>query len=684
MPSLEKKGWFWEDTLIEESVPEANFSVSIDETFVDIAQLSVFSPGFIHLDMKMWMAPFLQDDIGSDVEVTGLYPGNYEVCIAYFESNGAVGQIVVATQIDGNPAVLRVPGGMGAGTQVLKMNAYILPFTNDMEYVFNDKAQGINIYLRYVSSEGDYPGVGDDLLHICELNFEKGWRKIGDAVGASSEGIQGYNPFLEIEGSDYIAPGIVSFTGLVGNTPTPNESWTPFIFYSQPMVTFYSSHGFNYDGLDKYRFKTAVVHKKRSWVGNVAKVKTLLDDEGQPEDNWGSIFEVNGDRVYKSAVRVYEEYPDSNWIDVVNSDGDEVVVLQRFGDFIFQFKKNKTFIISTAGGVEALVDTLDMGVNYDSSTCITPHGVCFFNKKGGYLHTGEGYVNLSKDKLDMEEYWYDNASDYYDVDYFVPAIVYSPVDDKIVLFLQTFGEGITLDYLKQNPQELVSILGIPDNTDTGLPQGMVNDFGVEYGVILDQLDSWKDRTKFCLFYSFTTAAWTTGSDELLLGHKTNAIEYKGNIYIYNAFTRSLIKWNNSSKAQSIDIQTGFNTFQYPSMRKKIKNIALSWKMNKLGIGTSIPYVEIMIYKNKSETPITLSSDEIISGLSFSSSKMKLDPGSDEDDGTKLYISKLKLPSGNNNVYSLSIRLKTQSDDAITDKSFELDDISVTYQYMGVK
>ena len=682
MPSLIKKGWYWEDTLIEEAVPQEHFSISIDSSWTNVSQLEALGAGFIHLDMKVWGAPIIEDPSGNNVEITGMHPGKYEVYIAYFQSDGNVGQIVQAMTLNGGLDLLEIPMGEELERWILKMNAYICPYNNDQEYVFNDKAQGVNIYLKFVESYNIVNPITNDLYHICEINFEKGWRKIGDAIGSSFQDLNTYNRFLEIANSDYILPGIVSFTGGVGNTTAIDEVWSPFEFYSQPIISFYSSHGFTHDGVDKYRFKTAVIHNKRSWIGNVAKVKTKLDDEGLMQDNWGSIFEEKRDRLYKSAVRVYEEYPDDNWIDVATADGDEIIALKEFADLIFQFKKNKTYIIATGGGVESLVDTLNMGISYESSACVTPHGVCFFNKKGVYLHTGQGYVNLSKDKLDIEKFWYESQDDYYDIDYFVPELIYSPRDDKLILILQTFGDGITLEYLKENPGEVRSILGMPDLMDDGLSQGAES--------VLEALESFKDRTKHVLYYSFIGNSWTSSQEEALEGHKTNAIEYNGDIYIYNALKRRLIMWDATPRPQIIDIQTGFNTFEYPSMRKKIKNITISWKMDKGGIGTRDPQVEIKLYKDKNtDNEINLSADNIISGASYTSGRVLFDTGTDADDGLKMYITKIKLPSNANKVYSLSIRILSSTNvetqvGNYTHESFELDDISVIHQYMGVK
>ena len=677
---LEKKGWYWEDTLIEESVPIEHFSVEVNETFTDINDLLLLEPGYIHLDMQVWgQADLTQYD--ENLYATGLWGGVYEVYVAYFQSNGNVGQVTRAVDLDGYITELVVP--TEAGPQTLKMNAYILPFDINYQYIFNDKAQGIHVYLKHIVSYDPiaWP-ITNDLLHICELNFEHGWKKIGDAVGSTFQELGKYKTYLPIVGSEFIAPNILSFSGGVGPTSDTGESSSPFEFYSHPMITFYASHGYGHDGLDKYRFKTATIHRKKAYIGNTAKIKTKLDDDGLPHDDWGKIFETNPDRMHRSAVRIYDNFPDHSWIDIITNDGDEIVAVKRFADFIFQFKKNKIYIISTGSGVHALVDTINMGIHHEASCCLTPHGICFLNKKGVYLHTGQGLANLSKESLDLAKYWYDET--YYDIDYLIPALIYSTKEDKLVLFMQTFGNGDTQEWLINNPPMIPNVLGLPDNDDTGITSPMsntVDDFYTEavLGVLYD------DRDDSVLFYNFPTASWTNSKSTTLGGHKSNPVEFKGDICVYNVESNSLIKWDRVPQPQRIDIQTKFNTFQYPNIRKKIKNVTITWKLNKGASTTMDPQVRLRLYKDKSDTAISLSTDDIIEGASIISSEMLFDSGSSGTDGADTFITKVKIPSSDNKVYSLSIRISTRSHTYFeTQSSFELKDISVIYQYMGVK
>ena len=248
---LEKKGWYWEDTLIEESVPIEHFSVEVNETFTDINDLLLLEPGYIHLDMQVWgQADLTQYD--ENLYATGLWGGVYEVYVAYFQSNGNVGQVTRAVDLDGYITELVVP--TEAGPQTLKMNAYIFPFDMEMNYMFNDSAMGVHVYLRYATSTDPGLTASDDLLHICELNSANGWMKVGDVIGSTFQDIGVYTPFGIISDAEGWAPGAVSFTGNIGNTSSPGISWAPFEFYSHPIQTFFTSHGFHYGALDKYRY----------------------------------------------------------------------------------------------------------------------------------------------------------------------------------------------------------------------------------------------------------------------------------------------------------------------------------------------------------------------------------------------------------------------------------------------
>ena len=50
-----KKGWFWENILIENQVPHVILNTT--EVFKESLQLDALPPGTIYMDMKLWGMP---------------------------------------------------------------------------------------------------------------------------------------------------------------------------------------------------------------------------------------------------------------------------------------------------------------------------------------------------------------------------------------------------------------------------------------------------------------------------------------------------------------------------------------------------------------------------------------------------------------------------------------------------
>ena len=149
MGLVQKRGWFWEDTMIEEAVGISTCTATVENNLMNVADLVNIPVGSVHFDFKTFGQPDLAT-IDPNLNAPGMWLGKYEIYVAYFQSNGGVGEVSLVHDPDGNVAQIDLPHG--AGPQCLKMNAYILPFSPGMEYMFNDKAQGIHVYLKYVES----------------------------------------------------------------------------------------------------------------------------------------------------------------------------------------------------------------------------------------------------------------------------------------------------------------------------------------------------------------------------------------------------------------------------------------------------------------------------------------------------------------------------------------------------
>jgi hypothetical protein len=135
------------------------------------------------------------------------------------------------------------------------------------------------------------------------------------------------------------------------------------------------------------RYKTAVVHGRRCYVGNIKK-----DDV------------VHSDRMIKSRVNKFDTFPsDMGVVDVAIRDGESIVKLEAFADRILQFKQKSLYIINVAENIDFLEDVYrNKGCEFSYHVVKTDYGITWFNKFGLYLFDGKSVTNLlEKDNIKL-------------------------------------------------------------------------------------------------------------------------------------------------------------------------------------------------------------------------------------------------------------------------------------------
>jgi len=145
------------------------------------------------------------------------------------------------------------------------------------------------------------------------------------------------------------------------------------------------------------KFKTAVVHGRRTYIGNIR----------QPSGSDGKNYP---DRMLKSMVNKFDVFPDTiGSVDVAINDGESIIKLEGFADRILQFKEKTLYIINVSENVDFLEDTLvGKGCAFDYHVTKTDFGIAWFNKFGVYFFDGRQVLNLlEKDgrRLISEDDW---------------------------------------------------------------------------------------------------------------------------------------------------------------------------------------------------------------------------------------------------------------------------------------
>ena len=240
-----------------------------------------------------------------------------------------------------------------------------------------DRYAGLQVYWarikNYEEGSASDPGsgiVGPKYL-FCEIDFEKGLRFSGkkdwDAFGIEETVSGSFN---------YEYPSAAYSTG--------NSKWTgkkiTELSTLEPFVGTTSRSGI---GLQGTTFKTSTIINRRVYAGNV----TYYDEDNK--------LVIKADRVLKSVVNQFDNFPANNFIDVAIEDGDEIVKLASIGSKLLQFKKNKLFIINCSRDIEFVESTLEYkGCEKPYHVVQGPGFVAWFNRFGIYLYDGQRLTDI--------------------------------------------------------------------------------------------------------------------------------------------------------------------------------------------------------------------------------------------------------------------------------------------------
>ena len=138
-------------------------------------------------------------------------------------------------------------------------------------------------------------------------------------------------------------------------------------------------------------WKAQALINRINWIGNV-----LVNGETFP------------DRLMKSPVLRYDIFPndESFVVDVIPSDGDEIIHLEPFGDRLLVFKRYSLIIVNVSGSLETIESiNKGMGVINTRMVCATDTGIAWINTHGLMHYDGETIKNLISEKFQTVGDW---------------------------------------------------------------------------------------------------------------------------------------------------------------------------------------------------------------------------------------------------------------------------------------
>ena len=449
--------------------------------------------------------------IADNPSLQGFQPGLYTFYHTYLyddEKQESLPFLFTDVETDVNVNKLNIVGN----SLLFNFDAYINPFNSagTPVYTISKRITGSRIYYKLEENDNYYL--------IGELDFiDKGFRFLpeGNVVSYS---------FANVTGDGSPTGETWYKTSVIAKAISPNSA--NFI------DTYKNINGFsgNTKSIDA-KFKTAVVHGRRTYIGNVKQPST---GKSHP------------DRMLKSLVNKFDVFPDkmSN-IDVVINDGETIIKLEAFADRILQFKEKTLYIINVSENVDFLEDTYEnKGCAFSYHVTKTDFGIAWFNLFGVYFYNGKQVINLLEKnamRLIDEPNW----------EAFITDAEDGSADDLTT-------ENAHISYIPKKRQLLIK----NENTDV-------------------------------FIYDFVLKSWTKGVSKItILRSSHNTIETNMTnfaidnnqdlIYVTNDDC-DIAKWDpTSSTSANFLYQTKDIDFGEPGVRKKIYKVYITYKTASTG------------------------------------------------------------------------------------------------------
>jgi len=285
-------------------------------------------------------------------QLQGFQPGEYQFHYTFLYDDSKQESLPFTFNDVGNNYHANKVNILGASI-LLNFDAYILPSNDSNAYAFNKRIIGSRLY--YTEKEND------NYFLIGELDFiEKGFKFFPESDTFN------YNIVNTTHTDNLLAEAVIA------KDISPDSA--------NIVDTFKTINGFGSEVKSlNVKYKTAVVHGRRVYVGNIEK-------DGVK----------HSDRMIKSRVNRFDTFPsDIGVVDVAIRDGESIVKLEAFADRILQYKQKSLYVINVSENVDFLEDVYrNKGCAFDYHVTKTDYGVAWFNKFGVYFFDGKNVINL--------------------------------------------------------------------------------------------------------------------------------------------------------------------------------------------------------------------------------------------------------------------------------------------------
>tara|TARA_R100000152_G_C6781969_1_gene217820 strand:+ start:1333 stop:4731 length:3399 start_codon:yes stop_codon:yes gene_type:complete len=592
-------------------------------------------------------------------------PDAYNGYVIYIASGGGSGQYRVISDYNGSTLVATVDTNwvVNAGSS----SDYQAGVSFDY-YGMNRRVRGTRLYYK-VQENDNYYLIGE--IDFVDKGFK--WLPEGNVIA--------YNMANSSHAST-VGEVFTRYASVVkGITPSSSNG----------IDTFRTINGFSgiTESITAF-FKTAVIHGRRAYIGNVKQNGRTYPD-----------------RILKSQVNKFDVFPDKmGSVDVAVNDGESIVKLEAYADRILQFKEQSLYIINVSENVDFLEDTFQgKGIAYNYHSVKTDYGIAWFNKFGVYFYDGNQVVNLLEKggiKLINEVDFYTHLKgsftsgtygDYNNGTQIDCTSIPSATFVKIQVGLNVSGSGIPSN---------TTVTSIVDSDSFSISSTTTG------GAKSDEDLTFQDlKTQYChiayipnkrqilitnnigdaLFYDFTLSAWTKkqGFVETTdsVHSKTNFALDENQDLFYLCGTNSDIKtfFNDSDGTDTFSYKTRDIDFGEPGVQKKVYKVYISFK----GAGSAIGVTYGWNGESPSDSNVfyQIGSDgKSLKTLNSSDNKACLNVNAGTTDWLTAEL-RPSTPSNLKGIYSFQIKISPISGSS-GGNDFEINDITVVYRMRRIK
>lgn len=352
-------------------------------------------------------------DVIVAIQTNGAHDASQEVTIVYIQVDEVVEEIMSAsTAFD-----FRNVKNVAKSSLAFLCNNSRVGMYNDTtpNYSWNERIEGFRIYMKQVDLISG--GLADDWVMLYNVNIKDGTYEMhakDTDIETLRLGDVASNVWNATDSSTD-AKALVT-NNLLGDT-----------IKIPPSFTYEALNGWKADTNLAAMYKTAATIQRKTYIGNLK-----IGNKRFP------------DRMIKAPTDKHDTFPDDEnfFIDVATSDGESIVKLEAFGEYLLQFKEKTVYLIKISSEREDLVQTWpNTGIKNPSQVVKSSDGIFWANANGIYFYNGKDLTNVSLDKYGPNS-WITNE------DFKKPIITgYDSASNKIIIITTNVAGKLSGGYI---------------------------------------------------------------------------------------------------------------------------------------------------------------------------------------------------------------------------------------------